>query len=104
MEISGIWLIDAPQSLAVKPSLQMHDPLTHLPLKVQSFGHNISTMSDRSEGISGAAASPLLSFAREEIFLPAISPHSFIITVTIEIANEVSPVSWNLNNRDTFLT
>ena len=68
--------------------------LTHLPLNVQSLGHKFSTISDISGGISGSSS--LLSLTYEDMFLPIISPHSFISNVTAERANEVSPVSWNI--------
>ena len=89
--MSGIWSIDMEQSFAVNPWLQMQVPLTHLPLEVQSLGHKFSTISEISGGISGFSS--LLSLTYEDMFLPIISPHSFISNVTAEKANEVSPDS-----------
>ena len=83
--------MDIEQSFAVNPWLQIQVRLTHLPLKVQSLGHKFSTISEISRGISGF--SPLLSLTYEEMFLPIISPQSFISNVTAERANEVSPDS-----------
>lgn len=91
MYISGICSVDIAQSWAVNPSLQMHEPLTHLPLKEQSLGHSRSTTSDTKEELLGS--SPLLLFTYENRFLPAVSPHSFISTVATDIAKDVSPVS-----------
>lgn len=90
MDNVGICLADIAQSLAVNPLLQMHEPLTHFPLKVQSFGHSLSARSERREFFG--FPSPL-SFANEDRFLPAISPHSFNSTATVEIAKDVSPVN-----------
>lgn len=100
MYISGICSVDIAQSWAVNPSLQMHEPLTHFPLKVQSFGHSRSTISDTREELLGS--SPLLSFTCENRFLPATSPHSLISTEATEIAKEVSPVSYKISQQ-TFL-
>ena len=83
--------MDIAQSSAVYPSLHIQDLFTHLPLKVQSFGHIISVTFDKKEGI--VPFSSVLLFTYDDRFLPAISPHSFISKVTAEIANEVSPVS-----------
>ncbi len=91
IDISGICSNDIAQSFAVYPLSQMHEPLTHLPLNVQSFGQSRSAIPDSMEELSGF--SPLLSFIYEDRFLPAISPHSFISMETAEIANDVSPVS-----------
>ena len=86
----GICLVDIAQSLAVNPLSQTQEPLTHLPLKVQSFGHSLPTMSDRRE-LSGFALP--LEFVYEDRFLPTIPPHSFNSTATEEIAKDVSPVN-----------
>ena len=65
--------MDTAQSSAVNSLLQIHDPLTHLPLNVQSLGQSFSMMfvnKDRSFCFSS-----LLSLIFEERFLPTIPPH-----------------------------
>ncbi len=91
MDIEGICSVEIAQSLAVYPLLQMHEPLTHLPLKVQSFGHRSLTMSVSIEELAGFSPTPSLTF--EDRFLPMIPPHSFISKEIAEIAKDVSPVS-----------
>lgn len=91
MDIAGICLVDTAQSWAVNPLLQMQEPLTHLPLKVQSLGHSCSTMSDTRGELAGFSS--LVSFTYEDRFLPTIPPHSFNSIEATEIAKDVSPVS-----------
>lgn len=75
----------------------MQEPLTHFPLKVQSFGHRCSTTSNRKGEISDF--SPLLSLTREDRFLPTIPPHSFKSKEAADIAQEASPVSYKERRR-----
>lgn len=84
IDIEGICFVEIAQSLEVNPWLQMQDPLTHFPLKVQSFGHRRSATSDRKEESSDFSS--LLSFKREDRFLPTIPPHSFRSKEAADIA------------------
>ena len=83
--------MDTAQSSAVNSLLQMHDPLTHLPLNMQSLGQSFSMMFVKKDGTF--CFSSLLSLILEERFLPTIPPHSLIIKETADVAYEVSPVA-----------
>ena len=83
--------METAQSSAVNSLLQMHDPLTHSPLNVQSLGQSFLMMFVKKDG--SFCSSSLLSLIFEERFLPTIPPHSLIIKDTADVAYVVSPVA-----------